>query len=87
MTNKQLGYLPDILFATLLATLVGIILGWSIAKHLQNQSCENLLEKAYAKGRHSGYIESQENGSCLKWWTETPTNGLQAARATFCKQR
>ena len=87
MTAKKLGYLTDILFATLLAALVGLVIGWSLAKRSNDQSCENLLEKAYTNGRHAGYIESQENGSCLKWWTETPTGGLQAARAAFCKRR
>lgn len=85
--TKAHGYLPDILFAAFLAALVGAIIGWSLAKRSNDHSCENLLEKAYAKGRQMGYIESQENGSCLKWWTETPTQGLQAARAAFCKRR
>jgi hypothetical protein len=74
-----------------LFALLGAVLGWTLATKLQDNACLNLLESAYKEGRAAGrtvgYAEAQQNGACLKWWTGSSTEGLQAAKTAFCKQR
>jgi uncharacterized protein (DUF2252 family) len=81
----------DTLFLSLLCALIGAVLGWSLATRTTDHACQDLLESTYkaarSAGKNAGLAEAQQNGSCLKWWTGTSTEGLQAAKNAFCKQR
>lgn len=81
----------DTLFIAVLCTLMGAVLGWSLATRNLDRSCEELLESAYKAGRTAGraigVAEAQQNGSCLKWWTGTSTDDMHAAKAAFCKRK
>ena len=77
----------DLAFASSLCILIGTLIGWSVAKKSIDNACEEVIQKAYASGLQVGYSEAQQNGACLRWWTGSSTEGLQAARASFCKRR